>query len=210
MEVCFYTVPGGHDPLLVWEAGTDAAVSSQSRDGEIVRLVRYERRPPRMFLRRMARPSVQRGSRSAVPADALDVAMLLITTDGTCVLRRDTSRAGEARPSAEGRPSPADFDGVPRISQLDCRDVAATALGVDREEVRYLHLMGLSFVSEPGGSPTLMYRGHLDLSSAELQSRVSTDTDLVFSEPVRLDQVPVLSAMVDDLMYLLIREDMGR
>jgi hypothetical protein len=229
VNIEFVTMPSGSDPRVLWEADYTApwrdeavitALGERAWDGPVVRLSRHEPRRARkraaVVLQR-ARHLDHIGTNLSPIAcertDAIGIVSMLFTADGRCILQRRPADPaippGLIGPSTSSPLRPADLDGVMYLSGLDPRRVIREELRLCDDEIGPLHLMALIREPEHAGAPALMYRGTIRLTAAALLARGAAGEPLCV-DPMAVRDLPDLTASVNHLLWLLIREDMGR
>jgi len=230
MQVLFTTKPVLRDPVLSWEdtpyvaPWRDAAVLESlpagAWDGPVVRLVRLSRQEDHSLVLKLqpARYFDYIGTnlspRDCERVDAIGVCALLFTADGACILQRRAAdlaiRPGLLGPSMSGTLEPDDLRGATHLSEIDAAREVCEELGVSRDEIELLNLMGMIREPERHGAPELLYRGSLTLTAAELSTRQPTEGSLLLVDILDIHRLPDRTPPLNNLMALLIREDMGR
>lgn len=227
MQVLFTTKPTPHDPLLSWNEAPyvapwrDAAVveglPASAWDGPVVRFVRLEQDPLQLRLqpaRYFDYIGTNLSPRTCERTDAIGLCALLFTADGDCILQRRAAdlaiRPGLLGPSMSGTLEPDDLRGAAYLSEIDAAREVCEELGVTRDEIASLTLMGMIREPERSGAPELLYRGSLTLTAAQLSRRESTEGELLLVNLLDIHRLPDRTPPLDNLMAMLMREDTGR
>ena len=227
MKVLFTTRPIHHDPALLWDetpyvapwrdAEVIAGLPEGAWDGPVVRLVRLERSPYRLVLqpaRYFDYIGTNLSPHDCERTDAVGICALLWTADGASILQRRAPdlaiRPGQLGPSMSGTLEPEDLRGADHLSEIDAAREICEELGVSRDEIASLRLMGMIREPERHGAPELMYRGELTLTAAQLTGRTPTEGALVLVDVTDIHKLSDRSPPLNNLLAMVIREDMAR